>query len=33
MKTRNAFQHEEVFVQFIREQKERFYLLAIAIQK
>jgi len=28
METRNAFQHEEVFVQFIREQKERFYLLA-----
>ncbi|MGE7926019.1 RNA polymerase sigma factor [Viridibacillus arvi] len=28
MKTRNAFQHEETFVQFIREQKERFYLLA-----
>ncbi|MFC9539475.1 sigma-70 family RNA polymerase sigma factor [Lysinibacillus sp. NPDC056959] len=28
MKTRNTFQHEEVFVQFIREQKERFYLLA-----
>ncbi len=24
MRTRNAFQHEEVFVQFIREQKERF---------
>lgn len=28
MKKRNAFQHEEIFVQFIREKKERFYLLA-----
>lgn len=33
MKTRNAFQHEEVFVQFIREQKERFYLLAYSYTK
>lgn len=33
MKTRNAFQHEEVFVQFIRENKERFYLLAYSYTK
>ncbi len=33
MKTRNAFQHEEVFVQLIREQKERFYLLAYSYTK
>lgn len=33
MRTRNAFQHEEVFVQFIREQKERFYLLAYSYTK
>lgn len=33
MKTRNTFQHEEVFVQFIRENKERFYLLAYSYTK
>lgn len=33
MKTRNAFQHEEVFVPFIRENKERFYLLAYSYTK
>lgn len=33
MKTRNAFQLEDVFVQFIREQKERFYLLAYSYTK
>ena len=31
--TRNAFQHEEVFIQLIREQKERFYLLAYSYTK
>ncbi|MEK4080021.1 RNA polymerase sigma factor [Solibacillus sp. FSL K6-1126] len=33
MKTRNTIQHEEVFVQFIRENKERFYLLAYSYTK
>ena len=33
MKTRNAFQLEDVFVQFIREQKKRFYLLAYSYTK
>ncbi|KMY42811.1 RNA polymerase sigma factor [Peribacillus loiseleuriae] len=33
MKTRNAFKHEEVFVQYICEQKERFYLLAYSYTK
>lgn len=33
MKTRNAFQNEEIFVQFIREQKKRFYLLAYSYTK
>ena len=33
MKTRNTFQHEEVFVRFIRENKERFYLLAYSYTK
>jgi len=31
--TRNAFQHEEVFIQLIREHKERFYLLAYSYTK
>lgn len=33
MRTRNAFRHEEEFVQFIRENKERCYLLAYSYTK